>query len=176
MKKRLAFRFSLGSGFGVVLKSKLEPKSTKNRLKTVSRLRCKFECIFEGSWTPVGPILEAKMGPSWGHVGPMLALGPLKKSIQKTSQTKNPEITPRVNCHRVGGPLEQRKKRKKGIKEKRKCKRHPTCAQGAVVDIYVYLYVHTCVPSDFTLTGGNRDMYYVCIIFLDIYIYMYLCT
>jgi len=55
--------------FGMVLKSKLEPKSTKNRSKTVSKLRCKFECIFEGSWTPVGPILEARMGPRWGQVG-----------------------------------------------------------------------------------------------------------
>ena len=55
--------------FGMVLRSKLEPKSTKNRSKTVSKLRCKFECVFEGSWTPLGPILEAKMGPSWGQVG-----------------------------------------------------------------------------------------------------------
>ena len=100
--------------FGVVLRSKLEPKSTKNRSKMVSKLRCKFECIFEGSWTPVGPILEAKMGPSWGHVGPMLALGPLKKSIQKTCQKthskrrrKAPEV---AEMFGGGGPFEKWKK------------------------------------------------------------------
>ena len=45
----------------------LGAKSTKNRSKTVSKLRCKFECIFEGSWIPLGAVVEAKMGPSWGQ-------------------------------------------------------------------------------------------------------------
>ena len=58
-----------GMDFGVVLRSKLEPKSTKNRSKAVSKLRCKFECIFEGSWTPVAPSWEAKMGPTWAKLG-----------------------------------------------------------------------------------------------------------
>ena len=92
---------------GVVLRSMLEPKSIKNRSKTESNLRCTFECIFEGSWTPVGPILEAKMGPSWGHVGPMLALGPLKESIQKTAQKTYTKMTPSGTSgtgHRGGVP------------------------------------------------------------------------
>ena len=141
--------------FGVVLRSNLEPKSTKNRSKTVSKLRCKFECIFEGSWTPVGPILEAKMGPSWGHVGPMLALGPLKKSIQKTAQKtyiKRTPRYPRYPGHRGGGPLEQRKKEEKGYQGEKKMQKTPHCAQGAVVDIYIYIYIYIYTSVDMCIS------------------------
>ena len=51
--------------FEVIFGAKLEPKSTKNLFKRVSKIRDKFECILDGSWVPLGPILEAKMGPSW---------------------------------------------------------------------------------------------------------------
>ena len=134
---------------GVVLRSKLEPKSTKNRSKTVSKLRCKFECIFEGSWTPVGPILEAKMGPSWGHVGPMLALGPLKKSIQKTSQKKYTKNGPRDpgDLYPVRwGSLRTEEKGYKGDKGRQgQCKRHPT-AHKARWWIYIYIYIYILRP------------------------------
>ena len=65
----------------------------------------------------LGPSLGRFWRPSWGQVGPMLALGPLKKSIQKTSQKTYTKNGPRVTGESYpigGGPLEQRKK---GIKE-----------------------------------------------------------
>ena len=51
--------------FGVVLGSKLEPKSIKNLFERVSKIRCDFEWLLDGSWTEFGSILEAKLGPSW---------------------------------------------------------------------------------------------------------------
>ena len=82
--------------FGVVLRSKLEPKSTKNRSKTVSRLRCKFECIFEGSWTTLGPILEAKMRPRWGQVG--AKLGPKTKRKEQVEARSRKKRSSRRIC------------------------------------------------------------------------------
>ena len=131
--------------FGVVLRSKLEPKSTKNRSKTVSRLRCKFECIFEGSWTPVGPTLEAKMGPSWGHVGPMLALGPLKKSIQKTSQKTYTKKTPGTPGDLGGGSLRTKEKRGKRVsRRKENAKDIPLRTRRGGGYIYIYIYMYFC--------------------------------
>ena len=63
--------------FGVVLGSKLEPKSIKNLFERVSKIRCDFEWLLDGSWTEFGSILEAKLGPSWGQVGSKI--GPASK-------------------------------------------------------------------------------------------------
>ncbi len=51
--------------FGGSRGSKLDPKSTKNLSKRVSKIRYKFECILDGSWTDFGSILKAKLVPSW---------------------------------------------------------------------------------------------------------------
>ena len=77
-----SFWIDFGMDFGVVLGSKLEPKSRRNRFKRVSKIRYKFECILDGSWVPLGPILEAKMGPTWlqnrSKRGPRAVQNPFK--------------------------------------------------------------------------------------------------
>ena len=70
----------------VVLGSKLEPKSTKNLSKRVSKIRYKFECILDGSWVPLGPILEAKMGPSWLQNRSKRGSEAMSKSNQKNDR------------------------------------------------------------------------------------------
>ena len=60
-----SFWIDFGMDFGVVLGSKLEPKSIKNRSEMVAKIRYDFEWILDGSWAPLGPILEPKLGPSW---------------------------------------------------------------------------------------------------------------
>ena len=39
-----------------------------------------------------------------------------------------------------GGPLEQRKKEEKGYQGEKKMQKTPHGAQGAVVDMYIYIY------------------------------------
>ena len=85
---------------GVVLGSKLEPKSTNKLSKTVSKIRSDFEQILDGSWTEFGPIweakLEAKLGPSWGQVGLRLTqlgrkLGPMGQNFYENGSTCEPK-------------------------------------------------------------------------------------
>ena len=54
--------------FWLILASKIDEKSMKNRLKNRSKIRCDLGSIFDGSWMGFGMDLEAKLGPSWGQV------------------------------------------------------------------------------------------------------------
>ena len=51
--------------FWVILGSKIDEKSIKNRSKNRSKIRCDLGSIFGGSWVDFGVDLGAKLGPSW---------------------------------------------------------------------------------------------------------------
>ena len=51
--------------FWMILGSKIDEKSMKNRSKKRSKIRCDLGSIFDGSWVDFGVDLEAKLGPSW---------------------------------------------------------------------------------------------------------------
>ena len=55
--------------FWVILGSKIDEKSMKNRSKNRSKINCDLGSIFDGSWVDFGMDLGAKLGPSWGQVG-----------------------------------------------------------------------------------------------------------
>ena len=55
--------------FWLILASKIDEKSMKNRSKNKSKIRCDLGSIFDGSWMGFGRDLEAKLGPSWSQVG-----------------------------------------------------------------------------------------------------------
>ena len=63
---------------------------------------------------PLGPSLGRFWKPSWGHVGSMLALGPLKKSTQKTLQKLYVQLLPlceksyRADNQNFGGHFSRR--------------------------------------------------------------------
>ena len=92
---------------GVVLASKLEPKSIKNLSKTLSKIRSDFEWILDGSWTEFGSILEAKLGPSWLQNRSKRGLKPMSKNDQKNDRKKVPQCCPGLPevAPEVGGGL-----------------------------------------------------------------------
>ena len=49
----------------MILGSKIDEKSMKNRSKKRSKIRCDLGLIFGGSWVDFGMDLGAKLGPSW---------------------------------------------------------------------------------------------------------------
>ena len=51
--------------FVLILGSKIDEKSMKNRSKNISKIRCDLGSIFDGSWVGFGVDLGAKLGPSW---------------------------------------------------------------------------------------------------------------
>ena len=51
--------------FWLILASKIDEKSMKNRSKNRSKIRCDLGSIFDGSWVDFGVDLGAKLGPSW---------------------------------------------------------------------------------------------------------------
>ena len=106
------------------------------------------------------------MGPSWGHVGPMLALGPLKQSTQKTFQkTHTKRKLGALRCL-GGGPLEQRKKKEKGYQGEKKMQKTPhmrTRRGGGYVRMYVCM--HVCMYV----------FMYMCCIYVCPYVCMYVC-
>ena len=51
--------------FWLILASKIDGKSMKNRSKNRSKIRCDLGSIFGGSWVGFGVDLGAKLGPSW---------------------------------------------------------------------------------------------------------------
>ena len=51
--------------FWLILGSKIDEKSMKNRSKNRSKIRCDLGSIFDGSWVDFGVDLGAKLGPSW---------------------------------------------------------------------------------------------------------------
>ena len=76
--------------FEVVLGSKLEPKSIKNLFESVSKIRCDFEWVLDGSWTDFGSILEAKLGPSWAYVSAWTPQEEHHKNISKNTYNSSP--------------------------------------------------------------------------------------
>ena len=54
--------------FWLILASKIDEKSMKNRSKNRSKIRCDLGSIFDGSWMGFGLDLGS-WGPSWGQVG-----------------------------------------------------------------------------------------------------------
>ena len=75
---------------GVVLRSKLEQKSTKNLSKRVSKIEYDFEWILDGSWTDFGSILEAKLALTSVQEG---AETDVKKMSKKRTQKDDCGIT-----------------------------------------------------------------------------------
>ena len=65
-------RIDLLIDFWLILASKIDEKSIKNRSKNKSKIRCDLGSIFVGSWVDFGVDLGAKLGPSWGQVGTKL--------------------------------------------------------------------------------------------------------
>ena len=53
--------------FWLILGSKIDEKSMKNRSKNRSKIRCDLGSIFDGSWVDFGVDLGAKLGPSWNQ-------------------------------------------------------------------------------------------------------------
>ena len=53
----------------MILGSKIDEKSMKNRSKNISKIRCDLGSIFDGSWmgfgVDLGGKVGAKLGPSW---------------------------------------------------------------------------------------------------------------
>ena len=68
--------------FWVILGSKIDEKSMKNRSKNRSKIRCDLGSIFDGSWVDFGMDLGAKLGPSWDQVGIKID----KKRYQKKNE------------------------------------------------------------------------------------------
>ena len=54
-------------GFWLILGSKIDEKSMKNRSKNRSKIRCDLGSIFDGSWVGFGVVLAPKMEPSWAQ-------------------------------------------------------------------------------------------------------------
>ena len=82
--------------FGVVLRSKLEPKSSKNLSKRVSKRRSDFERILDASWTEFGSILDAMLGLCWGYVGSWVPRKEHSKNISKNMHKKEAKEQPRA--------------------------------------------------------------------------------
>ena len=70
--------------FWLILGSKIDGKSMKNRSKNRSKIRCDLGSIFDGSWVGFGMDLGAKLGPSWDQVGIKID----KKRCQKKNEKK----------------------------------------------------------------------------------------
>ena len=84
--------------FWLILGSKIDEKSMKNRSKNISKIRCDSPAhvltaggrIFftfslqDGSWMSFGVDLEAKLGPSWDQVGIKIN----KKRCQKKNEKR----------------------------------------------------------------------------------------
>ena len=52
----------------MILGSKIDEKSMKNRSKNRSTIRCDLGSIFGGSWVGFGVDLGAKLEPSWDQI------------------------------------------------------------------------------------------------------------
>ena len=79
------------------------------------------------------------MGPGWGHVAPMLALGPLKKSVQKTFQKTYTKKTPGSTRDLGGGSL--RTKEKRGKRETRRKENAKDTPLAHKARWWIYIYV-----------------------------------
>ena len=127
--------------FGVVLGSKLEPKSTKNRSKRVPKTRSQFECILDGSWVPLGPILEAKMGPNWFQNRSKRGSEAMSKSNQKNDRNLDLQAHAGGRWKSSLGSLKDCQSQ--GPRDKARCARrtpeHSNSCLGAQWRIYIYI-------------------------------------
>ena len=91
-------------------------------------------------WTDFGGQDGAKLGPCWAYVG---AWAPQKEHSKNISKNIHKNDAEEDGVPGGGGPLEQRKKEEKGYQGEKKMQKTPHGAQGAVVDIYIYIYMFT---------------------------------
>ena len=96
----------------------------------------------------LGPTLARFWRPKQGQVGAMLGLcsllGPSKRAFKKhfKKHAQKRARGPERPTESGGGPLEQRKTDEKGYQGEKKMQKIPHGAQGAVVDIYIYIYIY----------------------------------
>ena len=127
--------------FWLILASKIDEKSMKNRSKKRSKIRCDLGWILDGSWSDLGAIWGPSWGPSWGQVGTKIRKMGAPRRCQKMCCKKLVRVYASVcGCMRAGRRGSPIINQSNTPRTTPWALEHSPRAQGPVADIYhVYL-------------------------------------